>query len=72
MIHHLEHYVHPGTPKITKRDTLIRCLFVIFGVAAFAGACLALEAIITDSCHWHYVWEYYTGDTRPDPADYCG
>ena len=52
-------------------ETFIRCLFVILGVAAFAGTCLAVEAIITDSCHWHYVWEYYTAGARPDPADYC-
>ena len=53
-------------------ETFIRCLFVILGVAAFAGACLAVEAIITDSEHWRYVWEYYTAGARPDPADYCG
>ena len=73
MIHYLENHVHPGTPRITKRDTVIRCLFVILGIAAICFVILGVEAIITNNtCHWHYVWEYYTGDVRPNPADYCG
>ena len=72
MIHYLENHVHPGTPRITKRDTVIRCLFVILGIAAICFVILEVEAIITNTCHWHYVWEYYTGDVRPNPTDYCG
>ena len=53
-------------------ETFIRCLFVILGVAAFCGLALAVEAIITDTNHWSYVWEYYTSDTRPVPSDYFG
>ena len=44
-----------------------RIVFVILVVAVI----LAVEAIITNTCHWHYVWEYYTADTRPNPADFC-
>ncbi|SVB74077.1 uncharacterized protein METZ01_LOCUS226931 [marine metagenome] len=54
------------------RESFIRYIYVILGVVAFAATCLAIEAIITDSCHWHYVWEHYTSDTQPNPADYCG
>jgi hypothetical protein len=45
-----------------------RIVFVILVVAVI----LAAEAIITNACHWHYVWEYYTGDVRPNSADFCG
>jgi len=45
-----------------------RIVFVILVVAVI----LMVEAIITNACHWHYIWEYYTGDVRPNPADYCG
>ena len=51
---------------------LTRYVYVIFLVIAFCALALAVEAIITDTSHWSYIWEYYTGDTRPVPSDYFG
>ena len=54
----------------STRNTYIirRIIFVTFVVAIV----LVAISIITNTCHWHYVWEYYTSDTRPNSADYCG
>ena len=51
---------------------LPRYVYVIFLVVAFCALALTVEAIVTNTNHWSYIWEYYTGDTRPVPSDYFG